>query len=102
MLTTPAIPRAAPCGSFTARCTAAAAFFGFGAKLLAVLFSLATILSSVSGGNMFQAWNVAGLSEHYFGIPKLGAGIALAVIVALVIPGRRQAQSEPSPASSSP
>ena len=61
--------------------------FGFGAKLLAVLFSLATILSSVSGGNMFQAWNVAGLTERYFGIPKLGAGIALAAIVALVILG---------------
>ena len=61
--------------------------FGFGAKFLAVLFSLATILSSVSGGNMFQAWNVAGLSERYFGIPKLGAGIALAAIVALVILG---------------
>jgi AGCS family alanine or glycine:cation symporter len=41
----------------------------------------------ITGGNMFQAWNVGNMTELYFGVPDIVAGIALAFIVGLVILG---------------
>ena len=36
---------------------------------------------------MFQAWNVGEITEEYFGVPSVFAGIALAVLVGMVIIG---------------
>lgn len=56
-------------------------------KIAGALFCVTLIISTITGGNMFQAWSVAGLSESYFGIPKLATGIILAMIVGMVILG---------------
>ncbi|MCH8269621.1 MAG: sodium:alanine symporter family protein [Planctomycetes bacterium] len=65
------------------------------------IFCLTLILSAVTGGNMFQAWNVADVTTHYFDVPGLSdmrvtdnfnpetfaIGIVLAIIVGAVIVG---------------
>ena len=65
------------------------------------LFCFTLVLSAITGGNMFQAWNVAAVTTQYFDIPglsdvektrffnpeTLAIGIALAVVVGLVIIG---------------
>ncbi len=56
-------------------------------KLLGGFFCVTLMVSSISGGNMFQAWNVADLSNLYFGVPQIATGIGLAVLVGLVILG---------------
>lgn len=56
-------------------------------KIAGALFCVTLIISTITGGNMFQAWSVAGLSESYFGVPKLATGIILAVVVGMVILG---------------
>jgi AGCS family alanine or glycine:cation symporter len=57
------------------------------AKAIGVFFCITLIISTFTGGNMFQAWNVATLTEGYFGIPRVGTGIVMAIIVGLVIVG---------------
>ena len=57
------------------------------AKIFGVTFCVTLIISTITGGNMFQSWNVAALSETYFDVPRLVTGIVLAVIVGLVIIG---------------
>ena len=57
------------------------------AKILGVTFCVTLIISTMTGGNMFQSWNVAMLTENYFGMPRVGSGIILALIVGLVIVG---------------
>lgn len=58
------------------------------AKVIGVFFCITLLISTFTGGNMFQAWSVATLTNGYFpGIPRLAAGIALAVLVGLVIVG---------------
>ncbi len=54
---------------------------------IGVLFCLTLLVSTATGGNMFQAWNVGVITESYFGIPSIATGIVLAVIVATVIIG---------------
>jgi len=56
-------------------------------KFIGGIFCVTLLVSAVTGGNMFQAWNVADLSNEYFGMPKVAAGILLAIIVAFVIIG---------------
>ena len=56
-------------------------------KLVAVVFCVALIIGGFTGGNMFQAWNVADLTYSYFGVPQLLVGVILAVTVGLVIIG---------------
>ncbi|MGV6815005.1 MAG: alanine/glycine:cation symporter family protein, partial [Phycisphaerales bacterium] len=65
------------------------------------LFCLTLILSAITGGNMFQAWNVADVTTRYFDIPGVSGmektamfdpetfaiGIFLAIVVGLVIIG---------------
>ena len=51
------------------------------------VFCIALLVSTVTGGNMFQAWNVGEITEEYFGIPSIGAGIILALMVGMVIIG---------------
>jgi alanine or glycine:cation symporter, AGCS family len=56
-------------------------------KLIGCIFCVTLIISAITGGNMFQAWNVAQLSEHNFQIPQLFTGVLLAALVGLVIIG---------------
>lgn len=51
------------------------------------LYCVATIVGSFTGGNMFQAWNVADVTNTYFGWPRLLVGFILAMIVGLVLVG---------------
>ncbi len=57
------------------------------AKIFGVTFCITLIISTITGGNMFQSWNVAALTETYFEVPRLVTGIVLAVVVGLVIIG---------------
>ena len=50
-------------------------------------YCVATLVGSFTGGNMFQAWNVADVTYTYFGWPKMLVGIILAVIVGMVLIG---------------
>ena len=56
-------------------------------KAMAVFFCLTLLISTFTGGNMFQSWNVADLTNVYFGVPQVGTGIVLALIVGMVIIG---------------
>jgi AGCS family alanine or glycine:cation symporter len=55
--------------------------------VIGVIFCLTLMVSTATGGNMFQAWNVADISYTYFGLPQWIAGIILTIAVALVIIG---------------
>jgi AGCS family alanine or glycine:cation symporter len=55
--------------------------------LIGGLFCLTLMISTATGGNMFQAWNVADISFSYFGVPQWLTGIVLTVGVGLVIVG---------------
>jgi AGCS family alanine or glycine:cation symporter len=51
------------------------------------IFCLTLMVSTITGGNMFQAWNVADISFTYFGLPQWITGVVLTVAVGLVIIG---------------
>ncbi len=52
------------------------------------IFCITLIISAITGGNMFQAWNVAEITHNYFPtIPKFVVGVVLAITVAMVIIG---------------
>jgi AGCS family alanine or glycine:cation symporter len=57
------------------------------ARVIGVTFCITLLVSTVTGGNMFQAWNVGEITQEYFGIPSVACGIVLALIVAAVIIG---------------
>jgi AGCS family alanine or glycine:cation symporter len=56
-------------------------------KLIGGLFCFTLLISTATGGNMFQAWNVGEITEEYFGIPSILTGITLAILVGMVIIG---------------
>lgn len=56
-------------------------------KFVAGLFCVTLLVSCLTGGNMFQAWNVAEVTYSYFQVPKLLTGAILTVGVGLVILG---------------
>ena len=56
--------------------------FGIGA-----VFCIAMITSTITGGNMFQAWNIGEITRTYYGVPTWVSGIILAFIVGAVILG---------------
>ncbi|MBT5219299.1 MAG: sodium:alanine symporter family protein, partial [Woeseia sp.] len=60
---------------------------GWIGTLLAMMFSFTVMLSSGTGGNMFQAWNVADVTNEYFGVEGWISGAILTVIVASVLLG---------------
>ncbi|MGD9691243.1 MAG: alanine/glycine:cation symporter family protein [Phycisphaerales bacterium] len=60
---------------------------GWVGKVLGVLFCITLIISTVTGGNMFQAWNVGVICETYFRVPQQVIGVILTVLVGLVIIG---------------
>ncbi len=57
------------------------------AKILGSLFCITLIVASMTGGNMFQAWNSADILNVYFGVPQIATGIVLAVLTGTVIIG---------------
>ena len=56
-------------------------------KVFAVIFSISVIISAITGGNLFQAWNVGDVTESYFGVPAWMCGLALAIAAGVVIIG---------------
>ncbi|MEM0983202.1 MAG: amino acid carrier protein [Planctomycetota bacterium] len=56
-------------------------------KVVGGIFVITLLVSTVTGGNMFQAWSVGEITENYFQIPSKFTGIILAVAVGLVIVG---------------
>jgi AGCS family alanine or glycine:cation symporter len=56
-------------------------------KTIAVVFCICLLLSSATGGNMFQAWNIAEVTNEYFGVPGWLCGAVLAALVGGVIIG---------------
>jgi AGCS family alanine or glycine:cation symporter len=42
---------------------------GAGRCLIGGIFVVTLIISAITGGNMFQAWNVADVTNTYFGSP---------------------------------
>jgi len=51
------------------------------------IFCVTLLVSTTTGGNMFQAWNVADISFTYFGVPHWITGLVLTVAVGAVIVG---------------
>lgn len=51
------------------------------------IFCLTLMISTATGGNMFQAWNVADVSFTYFGWPQWISGVILTIGVGAVIVG---------------
>ena len=51
------------------------------------VFCVTLLISTITGGNMFQAWNVADITKEYFGVPPLVTGTALMLLTGLVIVG---------------
>lgn len=56
-------------------------------KVVAAIFVVTLLISTITGGNMFQAWNVADVTHTYFHVPVQVTGVALAVLVGMVIIG---------------
>lgn len=56
-------------------------------KILAVAFSVATVLNSFGGGNMFQGWNVSDMLKKHFEVPQVASATVVSVLVAMVIIG---------------
>ncbi len=55
--------------------------------IVGAIFCLTCLISTMTAGNMFQAWNVGEVTELYFGIPSIFSGIVLAIVVGMVIIG---------------
>lgn len=56
-------------------------------KLIGGIFVATLLVSTITGGNMFQAWSVGEITQNYFPIPSIVCGIVLAVLVGMVIIG---------------
>ena len=56
-------------------------------RTIGVIFCVTLLVSTATGGNMFQAWNVGELTQEYFSVPSWITGIVLALIVGSVIIG---------------
>ena len=56
-------------------------------RTIGVIFCVTLLVSTATGGNMFQAWNVGELTQEYFNVPSWITGIVLAVLVGSVIIG---------------
>jgi alanine or glycine:cation symporter, AGCS family len=55
--------------------------------VVGVIFCVTLLVSTITGGNMFQAWNVAIVTEQNFFVPQIASGIVLTVAVGAVIIG---------------
>jgi len=56
-------------------------------RTIGVIFCITLLVSTATGGNMFQAWNIGELTQEYFNVPSWITGIVLAVLVGSVIIG---------------
>lgn len=57
-------------------------------KIVGGIFCATLIISTITGGNMFQAWNVTEITTTYIpAIPPIAIGIIMAVFVGLVVIG---------------
>ena len=56
-------------------------------RSIGIVFCVAMIISTATGGNMFQAWNVGELTRAYYGVPTWISGLVLALLVGAVIIG---------------
>jgi AGCS family alanine or glycine:cation symporter len=56
-------------------------------KIVGIIFCITLLISAITGGNMFQAWNVGIQTEEALGVPAVGVGIILAILVGAVIIG---------------
>ncbi len=56
-------------------------------RSIGILFCVCLLISTTTGGNMFQAWNVGELTKEYFSVPSWITGVVLAVMVGAVIIG---------------
>lgn len=56
-------------------------------KIYGWFFCITLLTYTITGGAMFQAWNVGDITQEYFAIPSWIVGIVLAVIVGMVIIG---------------
>ncbi len=56
-------------------------------RTFGVIFCIALLVNTASGGNMFQAWNVGQITQSYFSVEPWITGIVLAIVVGLVIIG---------------
>jgi len=57
------------------------------AFIIGAIFVATLLISTMTGGNMFQVWNVSRITNEYFGIDTRVTGIILAALTALVIIG---------------
>jgi AGCS family alanine or glycine:cation symporter len=57
------------------------------ARFLGGFFCVTLIISTMTGGNMFQSWNVAALTEQYFHLNPLMTSTIMAAMVGMVIIG---------------
>jgi AGCS family alanine or glycine:cation symporter len=56
-------------------------------RAIGYIFCVTLLVSTVTGGNMFQAWNVGNVTRLNFGVPELLTGLILAMVTATVIIG---------------
>ncbi|MCB0344917.1 MAG: alanine:cation symporter family protein [Bdellovibrionales bacterium] len=57
-------------------------------RFFGCMFCVAAVVGAITGGNMFQAWNVAAVTNQYFSsIPREAVGVILAMTVAVVVIG---------------
>jgi AGCS family alanine or glycine:cation symporter len=56
-------------------------------RVLAVLFCVTLIVATLTGISFFQMWNVANVTESYFGIPMTVSSVVMAVLVGVVVVG---------------
>ncbi|OUU80385.1 MAG: hypothetical protein CBC38_03060 [Gammaproteobacteria bacterium TMED78] len=61
--------------------------FSLVGKMIGSIFCVTMLISTITGGNMFQAWNVGEITQEYFGISSKISGIVLSLLVGLVIIG---------------
>lgn len=60
------------------------AFLG---RIIGWIFCVTLLAYTVTGGVMFQAWNVGDITQEYFHVPSWMSGLVLAVLVGMVIIG---------------
>jgi len=56
-------------------------------KIIGGIFCITLLAYTITGGVMFQAWNVGDITQEYFNVPSWLTGIVLAILVGMVIIG---------------
>jgi AGCS family alanine or glycine:cation symporter len=56
-------------------------------KIIGWIFCVTLLAYTITGGVMFQAWNVGDITQEYFNVPSWLTGIVLAILVGMVIIG---------------